>query len=84
MKYQIKKIKYGYVLGYEEGKIFSEAMKMYHLTLVEAGAWKKKVYLVREKDLEWLLNEDCVDKKRKIKDINVNLRFFQTHKVLAV
>lgn len=67
MKYQIKKIKYGYVLRYGEGKIFSEAMKIYQLALVEAGAWKKKVYLVREKDLEWLLNEDCVDKKAKLK-----------------
>lgn len=66
MKYQIKNITYGYALGYEDGKIFSETMKIYHLALVEAGTWKKKIYLVREKDLEWLLNECLVDKKEKL------------------
>lgn len=63
MKYQIKNI---YAFGYEDDKFFSETMKIYRLALVKAGSWKKKLYLVREEDLVWLLNEDCVDKKAKL------------------
>lgn len=66
MKYKIKKITYGYAIGYEEAEIFSETMKIYQLALVEAGTWKKKIYLVREEDLEWLLNESLIDKKEKL------------------
>lgn len=66
MKYKIREITYKYAFGYEEGKIFSETMKIYRLVLIEAGIWKKKIYLVREKDLEWLLNEHLVDAKEKL------------------
>lgn len=67
MKFFVHRITYGNPPGCIEGEVFDSLLKNYNLTLVEAGTrFSKRDYIVRQSDLIWLLNDNCIDRKEKL------------------
>lgn len=68
--YRILKYNYLFDANYQEGKIFYNTLEEYKLSLIYAGTrFKKRTYLVRQSDVEWLTNEDLVDAEEKLQTV---------------